>query len=401
MFVFTPPSSALCTFTILAWFVVPFFAPISMLQLLLHTSVTILWVFIFRESIFDWQTHRLSQKPSVPEELTGVQIEPLALRRWKDVLIWITFSSQELLLVDKKKQTVLHHACLFQAPAHVIELILLQEPELASMANVDGEIPLHWAIRLALSNQVLRILLSASPSSGVYARDKDGNTPLSLLWERHQDSLLRLWWSNRDCLLSSPSWNRIMFLMRCSYFGGIDHPPECDSDCLDLHIAARCPCPPALFPLALRVYRHQIKEQDAHGRTPLAVACGDSMANRNCDVLTKIELILAERESRATVRVPDNYGRIPFFTALASGVAWDEGVQKFFEIDSSLISMQDPVTSLYPFMLAAVGSSTNSRPSDYNNDEAIRSLTTIYNLLRADPVQACEKTRRFTFYQNS
>lgn len=330
-------------------------------------------------------------------------IEQIALRRWNDVLIWITFSPEELSRLDKRKQTVLHHACLFQSPAQVIEMIVLQAPELVSMDNEDGELALHWAIRLSLSNQIIRILLAANPKSGVYAQDKDGNTPLSLLWERHQDDLLRLWWTGRSQLLASPFWTTITLLLRSSCSADDDWVTNHHNKCT-LHTAARSPCPPSLFPLALQVYRNELPLRDAHGRTPLAVACSDFIANRCCDVLTKIEMILADPQSHPTVRMVDDQGRVPFHAALLAGVTWDEGLHKFFEIDSALISLTDPVSGLSPFMLAAVGSQLRCRNTTDNKflqsdtvEEQIKSITTIFNLLRADPVQVLRSTaaRRF------
>lgn len=322
--------------------------------------------------------------------------ETIASRRWKDVLTSITFYPQDLLIVEKKKPTALHHACLFQAPANVIELMLLQAPELADRKNVEGEIPLHWAVRLGLSNQILRMLLEASPSSGVFAQDRDGNTPLALLWASHQDSVLRAWWNGREFLAKSAAWNRILFLVKSCHYGSTHHPLGSDDKLL--HIAARYPCPPALFPLILNVYKTHIGIQDENGQTVLAAACSDPVGNRHCDVLTKIELVLGEQSGVASASVPDSSGRVPFLIAVAAGIAWEEGVQRLFDFDSSVLTKKDPVSGLYAFMLAGAGSKQRYRPTrsgatgwfveDTINEDA-RSLTTIYNLLRADPMQCC------------
>jgi ankyrin repeat protein len=92
--------------------------------------------------------------------------------------------------IAKKKQIILHHACLFRAPTNVIQLILYVAPELASVRSEDGETALHWAIRLSAPNEIIKMLLVANPTSGTHARDKDGNTLLSLIWDRHQEELL-------------------------------------------------------------------------------------------------------------------------------------------------------------------------------------------------------------------
>lgn len=371
--------------------------PLLLLHLTFHNSSHYLSIdmALRRVSGFSGLLKSLEKSDKQEEDIT----ETIASRRWKDVLISITFYPQDLLKVEKKKPTALHHACLFQAPAHVIELMLLQAPELADRENVEGEIPLHWAIRLGLSNQILRMLLEASPSSGVFVQDKDGNTPLSLLWASHQDSILRAWWNGREYLLKSAAWKRIMFLLKCCHYGTIHHPP--DSDDKLLHIAARYPCPPALFPLFLNVYKDRIGAQDDEsGQTVLAAACSDPAGNRLCDVTTKIDLILGQKSGALSASVPDKSGRVPFFTAVAHGITWEEGVQKLFDFDSSVLSMKDPVSGLYPFMLAGAGSNQRYRPTksgvtrwlveDASQEDA-RSLSTIYNLLRADPMQCCKQ----------
>ena len=332
------------------------------------------------------------RKKDAHKRLSRKLMAAIASRKWEEVLVWITFNPEELLWLDKKKQSALHHACLFQAPVYVIELMILQAPELTYTANRDGEIPLHWAMRLECSDQILRLLLSASPSSGVLARDKDGNTPLSLLWERTRSSLLRSWWNGIDCLLSAPEWKSIMFLMTCNSTASVDHRDSVENQLL--HTAAQCPCPPALFPLILRACRESLYKRDKNGRTPLAVACTDPIGNRYSDVQSKIEFLLAEDEIGSLVWTADRNGRVPFFISLASGIYWDEGLRALFSMQTSLLSRRDPMSGLYPFMLAAIGAEKRRkalRTTTWFEDDAgqdMQSLTTVYSLLRADPTQA-------------
>ena len=149
--------------------------------------------------------------------LSKEHLEAIALRRWKTVLSWIAFhpnqvSSQK----DRKGQTILHHAALFRAPAHIMDMILWASPELAQKSNRDGELALHWAVRLSTPNPVLNLLLKANPEAA-FCRDRvEGVTPLSLLWERHQSSLINIWRSDRNQLLSESenTWRRILFIFR-------------------------------------------------------------------------------------------------------------------------------------------------------------------------------------------
>lgn len=344
------------------------------------------------------------------KELTQAHIDPIALRKWKEVLAWITFHPDELLLVDKTKQTVLHHCCLFRAPAVVIEMILYQAPELVAMKNQDGEIPLNWAVRLSAPIEVFQLLLSVDPGLGCTSKDKAGNTALSLIWERHSDILLDMWWQHgRDKLTEFHWWKRILFLLECYHRANLPsndesnrakiwHAQYCNTSYpfLPLHTAARCPgCPVSLFPLIVKVYFDQLKQEDGEGRLPLAVACLDAANNRSSGVSTKIQLLLQAFPGAAEIR--DRQLRLPVHTALESGIVFDEGISELLSASPKCLQQYDPVTGLAPFLLAAVGSSKRLQqhpagctlPS-YSNEgcsDEIRSLSTIYTLLRTEPSQ--------------
>jgi ankyrin repeat protein len=332
--------------------------------------------------------------------LSQEHLEPIALRQWKAVLSWVAFHPEQVAsFQDAKNQTVLHHACLFRAPAHVLESILCAAPELASIANRDGELALHWAIRLSTPIPVLKLLLNANPETAFW-RDHLNMTALSLLWERHySSSMLRLWRDDPSQLLETNSWNRIVLVFRAvheanksSSAGQREEGGE--DDFLVLHTAASRPCPPGMFPLLIHVYASQLNTEDTQGRLPLTMACQSPSANRSCDVLTKVQMLL--REDRNTARHLDHSGRYPLHVAVASGVQWDEGVESLLSSHPFVISACDPITLLYPYQLAAtVMSSHFSEPEDDLPLDRVSSsaggqlldhdLTIIYRLLRFDP----------------
>ena len=359
--------------------------------------------------------HSIKAVLASKKELTQAHIDPIALRKWKEVIAWITFHPEDLLLVDKKKQSVLHHCCLFRAPAVVIEMILFQAPELVSKKNQDGEIPLNWAVRLSAPNEVLQLLLSVDPALGCISKDKQGNTALSLIWERHGDILLEMWWNEgKEQITEYHWWKRILYLLECYHNANMSsesHTHSLKSDSVDnnhiddnikspfleLHAATKCPgCPVSLFQLMLKVYGSQIRQKDENGRLPLTVACLDAVNNRSSGVLTKIQLLLSEYPE--AVDVIDNYLRLPIFVALESGIVMDEGIADLLQASPRCLQLFDPVTNLAPFLVAASGSQVRQhRTSDtyaiqnsYSSEPAsveTRSLNTIYSLLRADPSQ--------------
>ena len=369
------------------WLFMCFICGIILIPVLLEVIDVLIrtWRTIFAES----PAFTGNIKRSTRRMLTQEDIDPITTRRWKTVYAWIAFHPEELLLRDKTGQTALHHACLFRAPAEVIEMILFQASEVAAMVNHDGELAIHWAIRLSAPNEVLKSLLFANPISGLLAKDNQGNTPLSLLWERHQDQLLQTRLESPERMIELPSWKRLMSLFDA--YGRTTE--EHDSLSSVLHLASSCPCPPAFFPLLINVYHDDIQKKDAKGRLPLTIACADPIANRSTDVHTKIQMLLAEHPEAAHVLSSD--GRRPIYVALESGVAWEEGIEDLFNSDPKCLADRDSVTGLYPFMLAAVGVGNRTRQAGAawtNHDEA-RSLTTLYNVLLVDParVRPCGK----------
>jgi hypothetical protein len=102
-------------------------------------------------------------------------------------------------------------------------------------------------------------------------------------------------------------------------------------------------------------------------------------------------MLLAECPEAA--RIVDASGRLPIYIALESGITWDEGIQALFALEPKVIRNRDCVTSLYPFMLGAVGDG-RWRPAmtdvpEAREDQLDRSLSTIYALFRADPAIVC------------
>ena len=332
--------------------------------------------------------------------LSQEHLEPIVLRQWKAVLSWVAFQPEQVAsFQDAKHRTVLHHACLFRAPANVLESILCAAPELASIPNRDGELALHWAIRLSTPIPVLKLLLNANPETAFW-RDHLNMTALSLLWERHYSSS---WRGDPSQLLEINSWNQIELVFQAVHEAKkstIGQSEGGEDDFLVLHTAASRPCPPGMFPLLIHVYASQVNTEDTLGRLPLTIACQSQFANRSCDVLSKVQMLL--EKDRNTAGHLDHSGRYPLHFAVASGVQWDEGVESLLYAHPSAIAACDPITLLYPYQLAATVflSSPPSEPEedlpllDIRNSRVSSStsrqlvdhgLTIIYRLLRFDP----------------
>lgn len=300
--------------------------------------------------------------------------------QWKEVLEWVVFDPQELSLPDKKGHTILHHLCLFRAPIEIIQMVLWQCPELASQANADGEIPLHWAVRLSAPNECIRSLLQANRHSATTFHDKEGHSALSLFWDRYNDRYMQVWWEGKEKLLSYRAWQRLVLFFQPSAEDPAPSP---------LHVAAQSACPPALFPLLIQVYKDQLHVLDARGRKPLQIACSDPVSNRSTDLRTKIHYLL--KEDATAAQHLDHSGRKAFEIALHAGIAWNEGLQELFDLPPIDILRSDALTCLPPFLLAAVGAARRlDKVHALSHQDMLlscseKSLTTIFQLIKANP----------------
>lgn len=86
---------------------------------------------------------------------------------------------------DVNGDTILHWACFGSPPLYVIEAILHACPELATIRNTKGLLPLHTACCYRASPEVIRALVQKFPDSAAMTiatkEERGGSTPLHLL----------------------------------------------------------------------------------------------------------------------------------------------------------------------------------------------------------------------------
>jgi hypothetical protein len=290
--------------------------------------------------------------------LTSFHLDSIASRNWKAVLSWITFHSDEVAtLVDREGHSSLHHVCLFRAPLDVIKAMIYAAPQLAMYGNDEGEIPLHWAVRVTLPLQVITTLLEANPMSG-FVKDKNGVTPMMLLWDRHEEDWIHSFRSNgRESVVCSESWRRTMKLVE--FFVN-----DSNIEKFPLHAIVQAPCESSFLNFALHLYSDEVNLPDECGNLPLHLAC------RSLITFDMLEGVL--RANPLCASIPNAMGRLPLQIAVAAGKKWDEGVKLLFLANPNALGHLDPISHLYPFMEAAF-------------EPKVPCLTTIYALLRASP----------------
>lgn len=278
---------------------------------------------------------------------------------------------QALVETDDRGWTPLHQACRFKAPRDVVRLLLRAYPELgkraACMRNGEGRSALWLALRYDAPKGVADLLLQADPSA-VLDEDREGGSPLSLVWDDYANSFqgkrtlqvllrnlenegwdsaadesaqARIATSERNAKLamtkSAPAckelqskWNKAITLLK-AYFQF----PADDSDGPQtrkwrvLHAVSAIKCHPTLFLLARALYREQANEFDENDLLPgkpLPDPQSSSADRRRSSKRTALHFAamspLAGREGRSVIKTllklnpsaaahVDGYGSLP------------------------------------------------------------------------------------------
>jgi len=303
---------------------------------------------------------------------------------------------------DHKSLTPLHVALMYDSycPVDVIRL-LLEEIELDCGAGHQG----------------LKNIICGQSSMNKYSNDKGGcirsstilcgteNSPLAIFWESHSSKFSFL----RDHIpqqekQQSELWQKTVLLIRAAYHGSvIDTLPTGETFRL-VHAAAGVGCPPAVMKFCVQLHPEQTCEVDIYGQMPLAIAMTASFTDNGEDdfvkfhevgpppseitystdfsdlLMSSIQILLHCNPKAAGL--VDHEGRLPLHIGLSSGKTWD-CMSPIFKAEPRAVSIRDPKTLLFPFMIAAVGN--KSRLDDEDDFFQDAKLATIFLALREDP----------------
>lgn len=289
--------------------------------------------------------------------LTSENLDLLASRKWTSILGWIQSNPTKVSsFVDTEGHSVLHHLCLFRAPLNVIKTGLSIAPDLAKLGNDEGDLPLHWAARLALPINIVAALLEANSKAG-FARNRFNETPLTIIWMRHRHTLVDVHkFYGRERLASFNAWKMIKVIIDA-------YCDETYPSNYALHAIVQCPCEKSFCKFAASVYNDYVDRTDEKGNLPLHLACASSVATDSIKILLEVH---PEGAS-----IPDGDGNLPLHLALASGRKWHEGVEEIFLHNPSATEIFSMEQHLYPFMISTT------------RNEAC--LSTTYELLKKNP----------------
>lgn len=122
-----------------------------------------------------------------------------------------------------------------------------------------------------------------------------------------------------------------------------------------VHAASSQDCPIEILTLAISLKPSEVSERDEFGRIPLHLAAEAPIyvkqhyEIRSC--ITPIQRLLQLNPLGSSV--VDGYGRLPLHIAIRAGKTWNQGISSLVATDRRTLSTPDPVTGLYPVLMAA------------------------------------------------
>lgn len=135
--------------------------------------------------------------------------------------------------------------------------LLYNDDTWAHIKDKDGNYPIHLAVKLGCTNELIILLLTAFPAA-IKERDKDGNLPVHLLSYHHRGKM----WINLSEITAS---------IINHYLEGLN---EFDRDNnIPIHIAIRNRGPDELLRYLFLAFTDCAKVPDKHGNLPIHLCC--------------------------------------------------------------------------------------------------------------------------------
>lgn len=267
--------------------------------------------------------------PLIANEISSRLHDAARVRNWAEVIKLAKESPTLAKFSGNEEMTALHHACGRRPPAEVVEVLLRAYPDALLAQDKRGWNPLHYACRFKASLQVFQNLLQLYPkrakkaiqikekiyrrkpfffavrydapdgvvemlldvdSSSVLEEDKNGESPLSLVWTSYRETtigkktvekykekakrgeqiILKRDNSFSTDTLFAKAWAKVEFLLQYALKRTYPSENNQPKDWKMLHATCSIQCHNTLFYISLGLYPEQIKQTHARtGRTAL------------------------------------------------------------------------------------------------------------------------------------
>ena len=235
-----------------------------------------------------------------------------------------------------------------------------QDPSLCT--DTDGDTPLHWALDGYMSPRRIKQLMRYHKKA-LWVSNNVGRRPLDQFVENFVDSD---WYLHELC--GREIWENIQGYLRIM----MEEENVTKEEWLPVHLMAGSSIdfPPVFLDIALHYNKDDLSKTNSKGLLPLHLACARKSDNPNISCDGTVAAKLLQIYPQAAYKTTNDTNRLAIHIAIES--------QKPLPLIASLLkaypnslNIPDPVTRLWPFLLAGV-----------NNEE---SVDVSYGLLRADP----------------
>lgn len=279
-------------------------------------------------------------------------------------------------VIDGDGSTALHFAAHYGGSSAVVEALLKVNSRAITVQDKYGRSPLYHAVDKTSSVHVLSALIRADPSMittpCVPTDPKKNRTHDAHPWE-HRTPLYVAWataLSDRQTRLKKAGrqWDKAQLLLNAAY---AHRDSQTVYRMLHATISFDMFLPKDVLLFAIVLYPEFLKEkEDVGGRLPIAIAAASRQASpqRSKELL---QLLLQYFPQAAGVS--DSSGRSPLALALDSGKSWDSGVALLFEAAPDLLHRRDITTGLPPALLSACSTLViENKPSTAEPQFALR-----------------------------
>ena len=294
--------------------------------------------------------------------------------------------------VANSGSTALGTAIKYSASTDVIRLLIEGNPESLTKVDITGWVPLHHAIEELAPVDTVKLLCAKSTLDVVASTDSIGRTILHRALERSRSTsmivkvLLERFpelanisnyagetpldiaccrvikliqtphckgFSFSDIISKSnrfkPLWEVFISILRASVFKTVSEALPSDKNFKVLHAAVQTEVPIEILRFCMLLYPNQVKEVDEETKClPIvSLLLGPSSSNKQA-----VNLLLDAYPEALEILHPS--GRCLLALVAENCLLESDIIEKIYTLCPRMLLQPDPITKLYPFMLAAI-----------------------------------------------
>mmetsp|Transcript_10576 Transcript_10576/g.13757 ORF Transcript_10576/g.13757 Transcript_10576/m.13757 type:complete len:513 (-) Transcript_10576:193-1731(-) len=292
-------------------------------------------------------------------------------------------------LQSSQLPTPLYEAVSMNAKLYVLRRLIAVFPEAVRIPNCKGCLPLHCAIeKYDTSVEVITLLLSADPSTS-NVKNKEGKSPMDLLWKRYvrpekgrskkvHDQAEEIRRTMEQVIINKSFIATFSDTFKTFWMLFLKFMSASFGACLPIHGVLKLENPePLLVQFVCTLFPQHLAAHEPHsGFTPLHLLANKEGIHDGIVVnyLRILNIILSVHPMAVTSK--DSRGRTPLNLGIRSGKPWLV-LKLMSAADPNVLRIPDSSTGVAPFMLASLVES--------NKSSLCIDTSTVFSLLKSDP----------------